>query len=309
MKMRRGIRRPSTARAVSKKYGMFPHIWRPKTSVYRRKYQELSMLSEEASDDHEFYDNVSDEAYDSDSTLCDSEYGSQREPSLMNCSILSASSVLSSTIESEEEPIYEGYTPHDLGMKSEIDGFSFNTEGCHFGEVPMRYAAKRLETKEPDECSCLPNMLNFESDPFGPWKSSCCHKNKSQNGQRDPRSSHAKHCQASSLYRRIYGHSSKCPMSYPFCHFENRSKYIQQYKELCSSVGTFKKAMDFKRKNKLSVSLSDPYSSRLRPTAWYVIPCLSFIKESNIPRNTCNVSAWQPPLIPSIFQLKDVTPR
>lgn len=277
-KMRRGIRRPSTARAVSRKYGTLPHIWRPKTSLYRRKCQELEMLSEETNDDC-LYENIPDEAYDSDSTLCDSEFGipMHREPSLRKCSIPSASSVLSSAIESEEDLVYEGYTPHDSDMKSEIDGFSFDTEGCHFGVVPMRYAAKRLETKEPDECHCLSNMLHFESDPFGPWKTSCSHKNNGQKDQRDHPSSNAKHCQATSLYKRIYGHSSKCSTSYPFCHFENRSKYIQQYKELCSSVGTFKKSMAFNRQNKMSVSLPDPYTSRLRSTAWYVIPYVSLM--------------------------------
>ncbi|XP_061197761.1 uncharacterized protein LOC133205886 [Saccostrea echinata] len=266
--MHREMLRPSTAGAVSRKHGMYLHKRRPKTSIYRKKRQELLMLDEETEIDS--YNSHAleispDEAYDSDSTVCASEFEINSERSA-RCSAASSSTGLSSSEVSDGNREFERYIPHDYDMISEIDGLSVETGCCRFGLVPMRFAAKRIEINEPENCHCLSNMLFHENNAFSPWKTSCRHKSDVQTTQKDNRNSNPKQCQVPSLYRRTYGQSSKS-MGYPFSHFENSSKYIQQYKELCSSVGKFRQALEVTRQNKVSAPLPDPYLNRLRSTA------------------------------------------
>ena len=283
--MRKGNARPLTAGPVPKRYKTLPRIWRPKTSVYRKNIQDVGEMdncdSEHSSDEEE---------YDSDSTVSQSDSGprtrtgerhfsaesssterhfsAESSSTERHFSAESSSTQILSNIKSEEDLEYNGQILHDLKTQAT----SLDTTGCHFGEVPMQYATKRMEIKEPENCHCLANLVHYESNVFGPWKSTCKHRIHRQKTQTEQRNVNSKMSQVPNLYQRLNRNSSKNYI-YPFCHFENRGKYIQQYRELYSSVGKFQKALDFPKENKISNPLPDPYLKRLRSNVWYVCRC------------------------------------
>ena len=285
IQMRKGNARPLTAGPVPKRYKTLPRIWRPKTSVYRKNIQDVGEMdncdSEHSSDEEE---------YDSDSTVSQSDSGprtrtgerhfsaesssterhfsAESSSTERHFSAESSSTQILSNIKSEEDLEYNGQILHDLKTQAT----SLDTTGCHFGEVPMQYATKRMEIKEPENCHCLANLVHYESNVFGPWKSTCKHRIHRQKTQTEQRNVNSKMSQVPNLYQRLNRNSSKNYI-YPFCHFENRGKYIQQYRELYSSVGKFQKALDFPKENKISNPLPDPYLKRLRSNVWYVCRC------------------------------------
>lgn len=259
--MRKSNDRPFTAGStISKRYEPLPRIWRPTTAICRKHGQDEE---ENENDDESNTESSSDEAYDSDSTVSasESDYITSR-----HCSAKSSSDKVSPTIKSEGELEDEECMPLDEFVKSKLEGLSsLNDHGCHFGEVSMEHASKRMEMKEPERCHCLANLMHYESDDFGPWKTTCRHRHNRQHKRTEQNSSNSsKMCQATSLYQKLYGNVSKS-LSYPFSHFDNSDKYIQQYKELCSSVGKFKKAWDLSTGNKMTSP--DPYLKKLRSKA------------------------------------------
>ena len=265
--MRKGNARPLTAGPAPKRYETLPRIWRPKTSVYRKNIQDVVEMdncdSEHSSDEEE---------YDSDSTVSQSDSGPKTRTGERHYSAESSTTQILSNIKSEEDLVYDGKILHDLTTQATPQGFSLDTTGCHFGEVPMQYTTKRMEIKEPENCHCLANLVHYESNVFGPWKSTCRHRIHRQKTQTEQRNVNSKMSQVPNLYQRLNRNSSKNYI-YPFCHFENRGKYIQQYRELYSSVGKFQKAFDFPKENKISNPLPDPYLKRLRSNVWYVCRC------------------------------------
>lgn len=257
--MRKSNPRPFTAGSISKRYDPLPRIWRPTTSICRKNSQDEEQKENDDSD----VESSSDEAYDSDTTVSPSEsdYITSRQ-----CSAESSSAKISPTIKSEEELEDEGCVPLDEYVKNKLAGLSsLNVQGCHFGEVSTEHATRRMEMKEPERCHCLANLMHYETDGFGPWNTTCRHRHSRQRQRTDPNSSNSsKLCQAKSLYQKLYGNASKS-FSYPFSHFDNSEKYIQQYKELCSSVGKFKQAWELSTENKMT--LPDPYLKKLRSKA------------------------------------------
>lgn len=265
IKMRKSNHRPFTAGStISNRYDPLPRIWRPTTSICPKNSQDEE---EKENDDESNIESSSDETYDSDSTVSATE--SDYRPS-RHCSAESSSAKTSPTMKLEGELMDEECVPLDEFVKSKLKGLSsLKDQGCHFGEVSMEHSAKRMEIKEPDCCHCLANLMHYESEGFGPWKTTCRHRHNRQHKRTEQNSSNSsKLCQATNLYQKLYGNASKS-LSYPFSHFDNSEKYIQQYKELCSSVGKFQQAWDLSTGNKMT--LSDPYLKKLRSKAWYVL--------------------------------------
>lgn len=263
--MRKSNHRPFTAGStISNRYDPLPRIWRPTTSICPKNSQDEE---EKENDDESNIESSSDETYDSDSTVSATE--SDYRPS-RHCSAESSSAKTSPTMKLEGESMDEECVPLDEFVKSKLEGLSsLKDQGCHFGDVSMEHTAKRMEIKEPDCCHCLANLMHYESEGFGPWKTTCRHRHNRQHKRIEQNSSNSsKLCQATNLYQKLYGNASKS-LSYPFSHFDNSEKYIQQYKELCSSVGKFHQAWDLSTGNKMT--LSDPYLKKLRSKAWYVL--------------------------------------